>query len=431
MHNAAPRASSTSSAAFAVAVLTGMNLLNYIDRWVPSAVKELFKKDLGLTDAQTSLPLSAFVIVYMVASPIFGTLADKGRRPVLIAIGVAVWSLATAGAGLAQGFMSLLLFRALVGIGEAAYATIAPAMLADLFPVDKRNRIFTLFYVAIPVGSAIGFTLGGFLGQQWGWRAAFLAVGLPGLLVAGLALLIKDPPRGAFDDKKDAHEPPPWPEALRLLAKNRRYVFTVAGYIANTFAIGGIADWFPTFLHREHGFGLDEAGGVAGVAVVVGGLLGTLAGGFLGDALKTRVKEPYLFVCGASMLPALALAGVSIYVVESKTAVLFALMGCQFFLWMFNAPVNALLVNSVVASIRARAFGLSLLLIHLLGDVLSPPLIGLVSDQTGSLTTAISLVLLALLVAAVVWLWGAFSRLDQSTPPRPTGAESGERAAPG
>jgi MFS family permease len=169
---AAPRAGPPRAAApgtiFALVILTSMNMLNYVDRWVPSAVKSLFKKDLDLTDAETSWPLTAFVLVYMIASPIFGALAETKNRRVLIAVGVAAWSLATAAAGLATGFWSLLAARALVGIGEAAYATLAPSLLADFFPPERRNRVFTVFYVAIPVGSALGFAVGGALGAAYG-----------------------------------------------------------------------------------------------------------------------------------------------------------------------------------------------------------------------------------------------------------------------
>lgn len=381
-----------------------MNLLNYIDRWVPSAVKDLFKKDLNLTDAETSLPLSAFILVYMVASPIFGTLAEKGPRKLIVAFGVAVWSLATAGAAFAEGFASLLLARSLVGVGEAAYATIAPAIISDFFPAEKRNKIFTIFYVATPVGSAIGFALGGYLGENWGWRTAFLACGLPGLLVALLALVMKDPPRGQFDAVKES--PPPWSQALKALARNRQYVLTVAGYTAVTFATGGIADWFPTFLARDRGFKMDEAGFLVGVVTVVGGLGGTILGGIVADKVKRYTRQGYLAVSGLAMIPAVVLAIVAIYVVRAPMAILGCILVAQIFLWAYNAPVNALLVNSVGPGMRARAFGLSILCIHLFGDVASPPLIGALNDEIHNLPLSLAMVPIAIAVGSLIWLIG-------------------------
>ncbi len=412
------------SAWFAVVVLTAMNLLNYIDRWVPSAVKPLFQKDLGLSDEQSSLPLTAFIVVYMLTSPIFGTLAERGRRPVIIAAGVAVWSLATAAGALATGFYTFLLARALVGIGEAAYATIAPALIADHYEPRRRNRILTLFYVATPVGAALGFTLGGFIGAQpeWGWRGAFVLCGIPGLVVAAIALLLRDPPRGRFDTEEERQQaPPPWSQALASLRRNPRYLFTVGGYVAVSFAIGGIGDWFPTLLFRDRGFKLEDAGAIAGQATVIGGLIGTILGGVVAEFLVKRgVKEAYLWTSALSLIPAFLLAGVAVYVAETRTEVVVSIALCQVFLWMYNGPVNALLVNSVSPGMRARAFALSIFAIHAFGDAVSPPIIGKVSSLTGSLPTAIGLVLLALLVALVVWTLGAL-RLGAADP-TPSGA---------
>ena len=388
-------------ATFAVVILTAMNLLNYLDRYVPSAVKDLFKKDLELTDAQTSFPLTAFVIVYMLASPVFGSLSDRWPRRVLIATGVALWSLATASAALAQGFWMFLLARALVGVGEAAYATLSPPLLSDFYPSERRNRILTVFYVAIPVGSALGFILGGKLGVEYGWRWAFLIAGLPGLLAAGLVLLVREPGRGRFDT--DAGEPPPaWPEALRLLARNREYILAVAGYTAVTFASGAMADWFPTFLHRNHGMGIDEAGMVVGTSAVVGGLGGTVAGGFLADRLRAFTRHPYLALCAVATALATVFAAAALFV-QSQAAVVACIYLGQVFLWFYNAPVNAILVNTVPSRLRARAFSLSILSIHILGDAISPAIVGLISDRSGLLS---GLVLIPLTMALGALLWG-------------------------
>lgn len=395
---------SAPGAVFALVVLTAMNMLNYVDRWVPSAVKALFKEDLKLTDTETSLPLTAFIFVYMIASPIFGALAETKNRKVLIAIGVAAWSIATAVAGLAWNFWSLLLARALVGVGEAAYATLAPSLLADFFPPEKRNRAFTIFYVAIPVGSALGFAIGGKLGADYGWRIAFYAVGLPGLAVAALALLMKDPVRGAFDEAKPREVS--FGEALRLLARNRVFVVTVLGYTLVTFATGGIGDWFAEFLHRVRGMELEKAALAIGASAVIGGLLGTSLGGVVADRLIRVTRQPYLAVSGLFMLPATVLVCVALFVFEAPETIVITVIVAQIFVWAYNAPVNALLVNAVEPSLRARAFGISILCIHALGDAISPPIIGAISDATSNLGGALVIVPLTLGLGAIVWLWG-------------------------
>lgn len=390
-------------AGYAITILTVMNLLNYIDRYVPSAVKTLFQADLGLTDAQTSWPLTAFVIVYMLASPVFGGLADRMSRKVLIAAGVALWSLATAAAAFATGFWSFLFARALVGVGEAAYATISPALIADYFPPERRNKMLTIFYVAIPVGAALGFGIGGVVGAHWGWRTAFLVCGLPGLGIALLALLLKEPRRGYWESEAPV-KAPGWPEALKALAANREFVWTVAGYTLVTFASGALADWFAAFLTRYHGFDVGKAGLMMGGTAAAGGLIGTVLGGFLGDKLKGRTRNPYLALSGWSILVATVFASAAIVVPYPMLAV-----GCMFvgqvFLWFYNGPVNTVLVNSVGPQMRARAFSISILSIHLFGDAISPTIVGIVSDSVGSLQHALWFAPAALLAGAGVWLY--------------------------
>jgi predicted MFS family arabinose efflux permease len=398
-------ASRAPGATTAVVILTAMNLLNYLDRFVPSAVKDLFKADLGLTDAETAWPLTAFVVVYMIASPIFGSLADKAPRKVLIAAGVALWSLATAAAALATGFWSLLLARSLVGVGEAAYATLAPPLLSDFFPPERRNRVLTIFYVAIPVGAAAGFVLGGLVGQAFGWRAAFLVAGLPGLLAALACLRIQDPGRGAFDGPAAQSAPPPgWGAALRALLRNPLYLTAVAGYTAVTWASGGMADWFPTFLVRTHGYAVGEAGSLVGTLTVVGGLGGTAIGGWLGDRLRGRTRQPYLALSALSMVPAAVFAGLAM-VAPKGWPVAACMLLAQFFLWFYNGPINTILANSTDAGLRARAFAFSIFAIHIFGDAISPTIIGALSDRVG-LGTAVALIPAFLALGALIWAVG-------------------------
>jgi MFS transporter, Spinster family, sphingosine-1-phosphate transporter len=402
---------------FAVVILTMMNLMNYLDRFVPSVVKDLFKADLKLTDAQTSLPLTGFVFVYMLTSPIFGALADRWPRKVLIAAGVGLWSLATGAAALAVGFWTFCLARALVGIGEAAYATLSPALLSDFYPPNRRNRILTIFYIAVPLGAAMGFLLGGLLGQHFGWRAAFLICGLPGLALAGMALAIRDPGRGKFDS--DAAETPPrWAQAIPALLRNREFALAVAGYAAVTFASGALADWFPVFLQRHRGISIELSGRYVGLSAAAGGLGGTLVGGLVGEALKRWTRQPYLALSGWSMALA-TLFGFLALRLTNPTLAIVMLFIAQFFLWFYNGPINAIIANSVPSALRARAFAFSILLIHLFGDAVSPSIVGAASDHIG-LPRALQLVPLTLGVGALVWLY-AWRRL----PERPSSIPAG------
>jgi MFS transporter, Spinster family, sphingosine-1-phosphate transporter len=406
-----------SGAAFAVVILTMMNLMNYVDRWVPSVVKDLFKADLKLTDAQTSVPLGGFIIVYMLTSPIFGALADRWPRKVLIAAGVALWSLATGAAALAVGFWTFLLARALVGVGEAAYATLSPALLSDFYPPSRRNRILTIFYVAIPLGTALGFVLGGALGERFGWRAAFLVCALPGLALAAMALVIRDPGRGKFDSDA-AQAPPRWRHAIPALLRNREFVLAVAGYAGVTFASGALADWFPVFLQRHRGFSVELSGRYVGLSAIAGGLSGTLAGGLIGDALKRWTRQPYLALSGCSMALATIFGLLALRLTDPSLVIVF-LFVAQFFLWFYNGPINAIIANCVPSALRARAFAFSILLIHLLGDAVSPTIVGAASDRLG-LPRAIQLVPMAMGVGALIWLY-AWRRL----PVRPVSPQSG------
>src|SRR5947207_5004572 len=229
------------AARYALGVLTFINLFNYLDRWVVAAVVESIKKsELHLTDTQIGLLPTGFIIISTSTSPLFGTFGDRAKRPPLIAFGVAVWSLATALGGFARGFASLFTARSAVGVGEAAYGTIAPALLADFFPLERRGRVMAVFFMAIPVGSAAGYVLGGLVDQHFGWRAAFWIAGAPGLLLALLVLLVKDPPRGLHDAPAPEQAPTRWTAAYRDLFRNRPFILTALGYGAYTFALGGL-----------------------------------------------------------------------------------------------------------------------------------------------------------------------------------------------
>ncbi len=396
----------------ALVVLTLLNLLNYLDRFVLSSLVESLKaSELHLTDTQLGALATGFILVYMLTSPIFGTLGDRKARPKLLAAGVAIWSLATALGGFARSFAGLFAARASVGIGEAAYGTIAPALLADHFPKERRGRIFAVFFSAIPIGAAAGYVLGGLADQRYGWRAALFIAGAPGIVLALLSLGLSDPPRGAQDPDLAPQAAPPlsaWASYRRLL-RNGLYVRTVLGYAAYTFALGGLAFWAPAFLERVRGLPKTEATVQFGAIVVVTGFLGTFGGGWLGDWWLRRSKGGYLWVSGWTALAAAPAAAVA-FVAPQKPLYMAGIVLTELLLFASTGPINSAILNFVAPGERATAVALSILGIHLLGDVPSPPLIGAISDAS-SLGRAFLIVPVAIAVAGVIWLQTA-RRMD-------------------
>jgi MFS family permease len=397
------------AATYALAILTFINLFNYLDRQIVAALVESIKPDLGLTDTQLGLIPTGFIVVYTLTSPIFGTLGDRRGRPPLVAIGVAIWSIATALGGFARGFMSLFVARSTVGVGEAAYGTIAPALLSDHFPFEKRGRVFAVFFAAIPIGSAAGYVLGGFIDQHFGWRAAFWIAGAPGLLLSFLILGVKDPPRGLHDAPDAARDAAHAQRSIAAgylhLLRNRRFLLSAIGYGAYTFALGGLAFWMPAFLERIRGMPRHEATIVFGGITVVTGFVGTFAGGWLGDYFLKVSRQSYLWVSGTATLLAVPVAYVAV-TAPNKSVYLPAIVVAEVLIFVSTGPINSAIVNVVAPNERATALGLSVLLMHLLGDIPSAWLIGVVSDAT-SLDRAFLLVPLAILVAGVVWCWAA------------------------
>ena len=310
------------SAGAALAVLTFINLFNYLDRYVVSAlVESLRRSELHLTDTEAGSLMSGFLIVFAVVGPIFGFLGDRRSRPRLIAFGVACWSVATALSGLAWNFASLFAARAAVGVGEAAYVTIGPSLLSDYFPRGERGRVMAIFFCAIPVGSALGYVVGGFMDVHFGWRMAFFVAGVPGLLLALLCLGLHDPPRGSQDDEETAQPPAASRPAANYLAllKNRPYALTIAGYAAYTFALGGLAYWMPAFLERIRHVPEKSATVSFGIIVVITGFVGTFAGGWLGDFCARYTQRAYLWISAAATLAAVPFAWLALTVAAQRT----------------------------------------------------------------------------------------------------------------
>ena len=383
----------------ALALLTTLNLLNYIDRSVLFAVQPLVQSEFHLTKTQVGYLTSAFLGFYMVAAPFVGPLADRFSRKRIIVLGAIFWSGLTLLTAFTHTYWELLVRHTLVGIGEATFVTIAPTFVADLFPEKQRGRIFGIFYLAIPVGTAAGYLLGGKLGADYGWRFPFYIAAAPGFLLALAVAFLPEPPRGQYDSLKETSER----STLIGLAANPAFWAVTLGMAAGTFSLGGIQVWMPTFLVTERGYGLKEANEIFGGIVVVCGIVASLAGGWLGDLLVPRMKGAYYFVSALSMaLGVPVMIGALFF---RGPIMLPAIALAAFFLLLNTSPLNTALVNAVGAHVRATAIAINIFIFHLLGDVPSPTLMGYVADHH-SLQAAFILPVIAMAVSSAILFYG-------------------------
>jgi MFS transporter, Spinster family, sphingosine-1-phosphate transporter len=387
-----------------LAVLTALNLLNYLDRLVLSAVLPRIEDDLLLSHALAGLLGTIFLVGYSLTSPFFGTFGDRGKRTGLLAIGMGVWSVATAASGLAHGFGELAVARALVGVGEASYATIAPTLIDDIAPPEKKGRWLAIFYAAMPVGGALGYITGGVVEKLYGWRSAFFVAGGPGIFLAFVCLLIVEPPRTLTDRRA------PLLHAWRPLARSPLYVRGVLGYAASTFAVGGFAYWAPTYLFRRYALDLSIANKGMGAITVIAGAVGTAIGGLWSDrATKGLAKDDhdararaFLRICAVSAAVGAPFGAIAIL---SPTPSLFfpLFLACETAVFVSTSPVNAVILETVPVAMRATAMALSIFAIHVLGDLWSPPGVGLLADHVPMAFAMLTLPAAIALSAAGWW----------------------------
>jgi MFS transporter, Spinster family, sphingosine-1-phosphate transporter len=383
----------------ALILLTALNLLNYVDRSVLFAVQPLVQGEFQLSNTQVGYLTSAFLLFYMIAAPFVGPLADRYSRKLIIVVGAIFWSALTLLTAVTHTYTQLLIRHTLVGIGEATFVTIAPTFVADLFPEEKRGRILGVFYLAIPVGTAAGYLLGGNLGARHGWRFPFYIAAAPGFLLALVVMLLREPPRGAFDSVKETAER----GTVLGLARNPAFWTSTFGMAAMTFALGGIQVWMPTFLSLARGYSLESANFMFGIIIVVDGILASLAGGWLGDYLLPRTKGSYYLVSAASM--ALGVPFMIVALFTRGPVMVPAIAVAAFFLLVNTSPLNAAVINSVGAHIRATALAVNIFIFHLLGDVPSPTMMGYVADKR-SLQAAFVLPVIAMVVSSAILFYG-------------------------
>jgi MFS family permease len=443
------------SPATALMLLVGLNLLNYADRSVLSAVLgPLGDAVLSPTDPDRKFKLgalsSAFLIAYMLLAPAFGLLADRWKRWWIVGLGVIGGGLASLGTGLGgwitmgvlAPFWFIFIMRALVGVSEAAYGPAAPTIISDLFPQSRRGIALSWFYLAIPVGSALGYVYGGLMLRVASWQWAFAGLLPPALLLGAVCFFLAEPRRGQSEGGGEGGAPAAAPVTRKLsradyltLLRTRSFVWNCAGQTAMTFAIGGIAIFMPLFMTAKRATpGLKpealtrlaaDTNLVFGAIIVVSGLIATLAGGWLADRLRPRFPGAYLTTSGVAMLIGFPLLLGVLFAPAPWDWVCLAL--CVFFVFLNTGPSNTALANVTHPAIRSSAFALNIFVIHALGDVISPPIIGALADwrrglgdsDVAAFQWGFCVVAVAMLVAGVCWLIGA-RWLAQDTQAAPT-----------
>jgi MFS family permease len=423
-------------AALGLVLLTALNFVNYIDRYILPGVQELIKKDFHVSDSQIGSITFWFFLTYMLAAPATGWLGDHlPRKPLIVACALLISAINLL-TGTVHTFDSLILRHAVLGIGEASLGIFAPALLADFYPEEQRNRVLTIFYTAIPVGAAIGYLVGEIAGSHFGWRVPFYISAVPGLLIAILIFFfMQEPGRGASDGASSAQGAPnvraPHPEqshreggdrvkspvletlhAVGSLFTNAPYLYATLGMAMVTFSLGGISAWMPSFLERS-GFSPSSVGLTLGAITAGGGLGGTAIGGWLAQRwLRTNHQALYLISAWSA---ALSVPPAILCFFGPRTAMLPSLAIAMFLIFLGTGPLNAAIVNAVPAAVRATAIAFELFLIHALGDTPSPKIIGMVSDRT-QLSTGLGITLITMLIAAVLLFLGA-----RATPTRTPG----------
>jgi MFS transporter, Spinster family, sphingosine-1-phosphate transporter len=425
-------------ARLSVALLLTINMFNYVDRFVLAATltpikKELFSPNDKSADFWMGMLFTAFLVSYMCAAPVFGWLADRRSRWKLIGVAVVVWSLASGASGLAHvfgtwgivsTFTALLISRLFVGIGEAAYGPAAPTVISDLFPIQRRGSVLAWFYMAIPVGSAVGYVWGGTISKLLDWHWAFYLVVPPGMLLGLLCFLMPEPVRGAAETTTEVVPIPRTSRRAKLdvywtLLRTPSYVWNTAGMTAMTFAIGGVAAWMPTYVHefrKEPDLG--HVNTIFGAITVVSGISATLLGGLVADRLSARFPGAYFLVSGTAML-----LGFPCFLLVLVTPFPWAwvlIFLAEFCLFFNTGPTNTIVANVTHPAIRSSAYALNIFVIHSLGDAISPPLIGKLRGLfDGNMNVGFLAVSLTILLGGIFWLAGA-RFLERDTKLAPT-----------
>ena len=369
------------------AALFTMNLLDYLDRNLLYAMQPQIKQEFGLNNEKWGILTTIFLVSYSLVSPVMGWLGDRYKRTRLLGIGVAVWSIASVGSGLSRSFEMLALSRSFLGIGEATYGVIAPTILIDLFSSKTRARLMSAFYLAMPLGTALGMGLGGFIATKFNWQSAFFIVGVPGLVAACVAFLLPEPVRGSTEavatDRLKAHERAGAKREDYLdLMVNSSYTYSVFGMAAYTFAIGGMLVWVPPYLYTTRGFDQGRSTLILGGVSLLAAIIGMTTGGWIADRWGRTNQSANFLVSGLAMLGSIPFVLIAL-LSNSEPVIYVMIFFAEALMFINTGPCNAIISDVVMPNMRCAAYSVAIFAVHFLGDIWSPWLIGKAADMFG------------------------------------------------
>ena len=398
---------------YVLVVLTLVYALNFIDRQILVILQESIKVDMDLSDSQLGLLTGfAFAIFYVSVGIPIARWADIGNRRNIVSLAIAVWSGMTALSGLTQNFWQLLMARIGVGVGEAGGSPPSHSIISDYYPPEQRGSALSFYSTGVYLGILFGFLIGGWINSQFGWRAAFFVVGIPGFLVALLVrLTIKEPVRGGLDGRA-LEAPATFGETLRTLREFGSFrLFAIAAGL-NAFSSYGIGNFMPSFLIRSHDFTSMQVGTSLALITGIGGAMGTYFGGVLADRYGANDKRWYLWIAaipGACSVPLMLSA---VFVADPRLT-----LACLFFATMLGAfylgPTIAISHNLVSPSMRAMASAILFFILNLIGLGMGPLVVGMISDALApaygseSLRYSLGIVSLINLVSATLFILAA------------------------
>uniref|UniRef100_A0A2M4A6N2 Putative sugar transporter/spinster transmembrane protein n=3 Tax=Anopheles triannulatus TaxID=58253 RepID=A0A2M4A6N2_9DIPT len=379
---------SSASAWFTVAVLCFVNLINYMDRFTIAGVLTEIQDHFNIGDDEGGLLQTAFVLSYMICAPLFGYLGDRYSRKWIMALGVSLWSTTTLLGSYMHHFGWFITFRALVGIGEASYSTIAPTIISDLFVGDMRSKMLALFYFAIPVGSGFGYIVGSEMASFMGsWVWALRVTPVLGAIAVALIIMLRDPERGQSEGSHHM-QATSYGEDIKAIVRNRSFMLSTAGFTCVAFVAGALAWWGPKFIHlgltsqpgNEH-VTLNEVSFVFGAITMTTGIIGVPLGSYLSQRLSVKHPQADAYICAAGLfISAPLLLGV-LFAVRVNIYLAYTLIFFGEVALNLNwAIVADILLYVVVPTRRSTAEAFQILISHAFGDAGSPYFVGLISE---------------------------------------------------